>query len=452
MLIPNREKCKHRAGCSPPALDWARWTNPTLFHNNLKMSRKLLIALVCAGVLVLAGGSFTASLILTKARGVHSAAAADPAGISASSAQPAGAQSDRSADERLHTGTNHLLSLTFAGDIMAHEINSSHRPYDPIYAGVAPELKASALTFGNLELTVDDELPLAGYPLFNVHTDYLQAAVEAGFNVFSVANNHVGDYGEAGVRKTYALLDRMRAADGIAFSGIRPDEETQFAPVTINVAGWKIGFLAVTELLNRGQAAGLVNIVDYRDPHRRSEFLSELKRITPDYDLFILSVHGGVEYALTPDPQKIAFFRQAVEAGVSIVWSQHPHVLQPWELMSVGRRTALIISSNGNFVSGQISEIDPAKPWIARAYTGDSALFSVRVERAGGAATVASVEPLLISSFRNGRSQMVVRPLALLAAEELPAPWHDYYAYRYRVMSRLVHASQGSLLGQTSAP
>ncbi len=331
------------------------------------------------------------------------------------------------------------LLISFVGDIMAHPINYSKRPYSAIYEAVSPLLREADLNFANIETTVDDDLPFAGWPRFNVHSSYVKAAIEAGFDVFSVANNHISDYGAPGIRRTLDALSELSADDGIVFSGIRAEATDPIVPVTIRKNGWTIGYLAITEFLNENHGDGLVNLIDYRDPKTRKRFIDYLREVTPAYDLFILSVHGGIQYDLAPEPAKEAFFREALGAGVDIVWSQHPHVLEPWEIVRTGATRKLIMYSAGNFISGQTSEIDPKKPWLPRTLTGDSAIFRVRVARAPeGGATVASVDSILVTNYKNSDGEMVVRPLATLARARLPPPWGAYYRYRYRAMRSLL--------------
>ena len=61
------------------------------------------------------------------------------------------------------------LSLTFAGDIMAHDVNYNRPPYSKIYEHVAPYLLSDDLSFGNLEFPCDPEKPMSNFPCFNVH-------------------------------------------------------------------------------------------------------------------------------------------------------------------------------------------------------------------------------------------------------------------------------------------
>jgi poly-gamma-glutamate synthesis protein (capsule biosynthesis protein) len=86
------------------------------------------------------------------------------------------------------------LVLTFAGDIMAHTVNFMMDDYRRIYEDLRPVLTADDLSFGNLETPVADSLPMSTFPSFNVHSAYLRAAVDGGFDVFSLANNHANDH------------------------------------------------------------------------------------------------------------------------------------------------------------------------------------------------------------------------------------------------------------------
>ena len=345
--------------------------------------------------------------------------------------------------------TRETLNLAFVGDIMAHTINLTHKPYSAIYSAVEPTIVQADLAFANLEFTVDPSLPTSGYPRFNVHPDYVEAAVHAGFKVFSVANNHVFDYGTPGITATIESLEKLKSTDGIHFSGIRLVGTTPMAPTTIELDGWRIGFLAITEFVNGYLTPGQVNIVNYRDPGARKRFLERLTEMTKGYDLFILSVHGGVQYSLEPNAAKAAFLREAAKAGATIVWAQHPHVLQPWAIMKVDGSDRLIINSNGNFISGQISEIDPEKPSLPRTYTGDSAIFHVQVRRGNAGASVASVYPELTSNYKNADGEMVVQPLDTLARAKLPSVWHAYYSYRLGVTRSL---TRGEVVGPGGDP
>ena len=294
------------------------------------------------------------------------------------------------------------LALTFAGDIMAHDVNYKTSDYNAVYDDVRDLLLRDDLSFGNLEAPVNEDRPYSGFPFFNIHLEYARAAVTGGFDVFSLANNHARDQKDLGMLKTLSslILLREEAKGGVWYSGVRGDPARPFAPVTIEKNGFRIGFLSVTEYLNNRQTAPYANIVDFRKEAEAARFVAWVKTIAPRYDLFILAYHGDVEYKLSPSPEKVEFFRSLARAGVGIVWGHHPHVIQPYEYVETDGVRQLIMYSMGNFVSGMGVRTVGGNPGAPRAWAADSFLLPVTVTRTGsGRADVEAGEPILITSF-----------------------------------------------------
>lgn len=337
------------------------------------------------------------------------------------------------------SGQEDALTLTFLGDIMIHSVNFRVPDYRVIYSAIAPYLKQDDLTFANLEFPLDPARPYADYPCFNGSLPYVMAAVEAGVDVFSLANNHSFDQGRAGVLQSIRAMEKLGLLTGrrIAWSGLRGNLSRSFLPAEIYAGGFKIGFLAVTQMVNRPMGHDYVQIVDYHSRSQRRVFLERLRAVTPAYDLFILSYHGGHEYALQPEPEKIAFFKELTAAGVHIVYAHHPHVPQGSLLMPAAASpggTRLIIASAGNLISGMTWSIDPREPENLQAFTGDSALWSIRVVRRDGCVEVEQVRSLLVTNHRNIENELVVIPFSDLLRQDLPASWRTYYRQRYSLL------------------
>ncbi|MBN1523831.1 MAG: CapA family protein [Spirochaetales bacterium] len=329
------------------------------------------------------------------------------------------------------------LKLTFVGDIMAHDVNFQMKDYSKIYEKVKHYFQADDLTFGNLETPINNDLPYSTYPSFNVKEPYVQAAVNAGFDVFSLANNHANDKGDIGVLKTLTALMVLkdRVQGNLYFSGVRGNTSKPFTPEVIYKNGYKIGFLAVTQFLNAPQSTPYVHMVEYHNKTAAKQFLDELKKITPDYDVFIVSFHADVEYVQTPDPVKQMFFRDLANAGVHIIWGHHPHVLQPYETIDVNGARHLIMYSAGNFISGQTYGLTPDRATSARALTGDSAIFRVEISKnTQGKASISNVTPVFISVYKTPENDTIVDTLESLSVSKLPGKWQDFYKSRLRII------------------
>jgi poly-gamma-glutamate synthesis protein (capsule biosynthesis protein) len=67
-----------------------------------------------------------------------------------------------------------------------------------------------------------------------------------------------------------------------------------------------------------------------------------------------MSIHWGVEYKTTPHEWDVRIAHKILEGGVDGIIGHHPHVLQPLEVRETeDGRTAFVIYSLGNFISGQ---------------------------------------------------------------------------------------------------
>ena len=331
------------------------------------------------------------------------------------------------------------LRLTFIGDIMGHDVNYHMADFRDIYRGVQRIFLDDDLTVANLEFPVDSTRPGTGYPYFNGTPPYVRAAVEAGIDAFSLANNHAFDGGEAGIFQTMRALSGLRGVDGrpLLLSGVRGNPRRPFLPSSQVVKGVRVGFLAAAQFLNERDSGRYVDVVDYFDEDSVERFLRLVRDTSPLYDLFIVSYHGDREYIGEPSARKRDFFRRLLKAGAHIVFSHHPHVVQGFEVSRVNGETRLIMYSMGNFISGMTwgAEPDPNDPLDA---TGEAYMLSVRVRCTDMGCTVRNVEPMPISNYMNARGEMVVGLTRDLTSGVAPvgASWRSYYTARLARMER----------------
>ena len=281
------------------------------------------------------------------------------------------------------------LRLLFAGDIMAHTQNFSMADYSLIWADIREQVSAADFSFANLESPVMEERPFESYPTFNMQPSYPAAALDAGFNLISLANNHSNDQGSQGIKATAlwaAQIEKAfhakKAARPVFFSGLTEDGQMSFREFFWHE--YKIAFVAVTELLNTWKNYEEIN---YVPPTKkgRAAFVQKIAGIKEEHepDLFIVSVHTSEEeYVLTVLPEVQAFYRALLDAGADIVVSNHPHVVRPVELVAekdTKKIRKVIIYANGNTISGQrraLNYDDPNEIWN---YTGDGQIVELEM-------------------------------------------------------------------------
>ena len=231
---------------------------------------------------------------------------------------------------------------------MAHTVNFNMKSYDLIYTDIRKILHGDDLSFVNVETPVCDSLELSTYPRFNVHTPYLRAAAEAGFDILSLANNHTNDQQTTGIDGTLQAVKTVQKERNtldnphppLVFSGLKDTVDDSISVTRITYKGWNILYCAVTEILNSHDASKKRLYYSAPTKRGREALLAILKKARTAYpcDLFILGLHlDEPEYVRTVSEAKKAWFKRLGEAGVDIIWAHHPHVMQTWETITVER-------------------------------------------------------------------------------------------------------------------
>ena len=282
--------------------------------------------------------------------------------------------------------------------------------FDDSLSGIAGEMDGD-VAFLNLETVLTDrnDLPpdMKGQTSpynFRSHPAGLDALIGAGFNLFSLANNHSMDYGPRGAEETLYHFAIANAARGegktIAYAGLGADFEEATRPGCLDIDGMKLGFAATGIITGQrtehragndtpGQAA-------YR---RRGDFeivVNRLREVPADYR--ILSVHYGLEGRVVPDKRQLDEWRgfAAREKGIDLIVGHHPHVAQGVE--RVGE--SLIFYGLGNFLHPGTAEMK--RFGMCRDY---GLMAKVHLAKTNDAWTVGAIEaiPVTDTHVRPGR-------------------------------------------------
>ncbi len=243
------------------------------------------------------------------------------------------------------------VTIAAVGDIMLGTDFPSDRlpPHDgaELLKGMSAHLQEADIAFGNLEgVLLDGGQPAkkcgsGGFCyVFRTPARYAAHLAEAGFDVFSLANNHARDFGEDGRSATMATLDGV----GIRHSG----REGTYA--SWEVKGLKVALVAYAPY------AGNNNLLDVPGA------VETVGQLASEHDLVIVSFHGGAEggdvtrlpfgpemYRGEARGDLVTFARAVVDAGADLVLGHGPHVPRALELY----RNRLIAYSLGNFATYQ---------------------------------------------------------------------------------------------------
>ncbi|MFW5435694.1 CapA family protein [Paenibacillus apiarius] len=255
--------------------------------------------------------------------------------------------------------------LLAVGDIMMHSpqfpayVNKKTGKYDfnSYFSQVKPILESADWCWANLETPLlGGEKVYTGYPMFNAPPELADALKYAGFNIVTTANNHVLDRREKGALRTLEVLkDRGFVTKGTSASLWESEQVTM-----LEKNGIQLGILAYTYGTNGiplpKKKPYLVSLID------EERMIQDIKKAKEaGADIVAIALHFGNEYETKPNQQQIQLARTLVQAGADIILGSHPHVLQPYERVTVQdadghTRDGIIIYSLGNFISNQTGD------------------------------------------------------------------------------------------------
>ena len=203
-------------------------------------------------------------------------------------------------------------------------ISADPEPLTYCFRNVAPIFEADDLTIVNLEVVLtnssnylkrDDKIYIMrGKP------SYVNMLTSASIEIANIANNHVTDFGDAGIVEMAQLLDMA----GVGYCGY--------------------GYTYLTE--KNGFTVGFVGINSWTtDYDNMKELIRDMRE---QCEILIVSFHWGNELEYKATDKQIRYGHMAVDNGADLVLGHHPHVLNGIEVY----KGVNIVYSLGNFCFG----------------------------------------------------------------------------------------------------
>jgi hypothetical protein len=225
------------------------------------------------------------------------------------------------------------MTINFYGDIALHNI-------EPNSFSLSEELKKilaqGHLNIGNFECPVtkcDDKIE--DHPV-HLKCGSINLKILEGFYAFSLANNHLMDYGLNGLLDT---IENLRK-NGFEYfgGGLNQDEATK--PLVLSKENIKVALIGVTRFsFSKNKSPG---------PARDSIFRlrKSIKRLKKEKCFVVIYFHWGYEYVPYPAPRERRIAHQCIDFGADLIIGAHPHILQGIEKY----KNKNIFYSLGNFI------------------------------------------------------------------------------------------------------
>jgi poly-gamma-glutamate synthesis protein (capsule biosynthesis protein) len=253
--------------------------------------------------------------------------------------------------------------ILFTGDINLGRCIARRTLSDNVYTNnfnypfqlVADDLHRADITVGSLDGSLSNQsAPVACSPAKNLlgPPEMVGGLRFAGFDVITIATNHIKDCGEQGFdcdnKAMFNTMDTLKSAD-IQPVGAGKSLSEARQPVIVERNGIRFAFLGISQIEKRIWAGENTPGVAPLAQGYIEQIKSDIAAARQLADVVIMLPHWGVEYAPLPDDIQRVWAQEFINAGASLVIGNHPHIIQPVDILS-GKP---VFYALGNFVFDQ---------------------------------------------------------------------------------------------------
>ena len=209
-------------------------------------------------------------------------------------------------------------------------------------------LSPSDIVFANLEGPVTQRRPFRDSLWHSANPEWCpDVLADLGFNVCSLANNHVMDFGVTELSNTLAACNGKLAVAG---AGHNLAEARQ--PAVISASdGARVGVIALTDEWPDGKHM----VASSSQPGYWSLYDPSVEQVVEEYvsrfDVVIAYIHWGLLWLYQPKPDHRRFAHHLIRLGVPLVIGSHCHHIQGYETVGDG----LIAYGLGDFCFPRIA-------------------------------------------------------------------------------------------------
>lgn len=234
---------------------------------------------------------------------------------------------------------NIFVSGDFAPTLRVNEVISKG-DYRLLYNDILPIIKEVDIAITNLESPlVDGGKPIAkSGPNLKAPVKSIDAIKFAGFDMVTLANNHMMDYGDEGLFSTLQACENV----GIRHVGAGSNSEEAKKIECFNIKGKSIAFINCCEnewSTTQGNYPGC-------NPLNEVALYYQIQEAKVNSDYVALIIHGGHETYDYPSIRMKKLYRWFIDLGVDAVIGHHTHCFSGFEIY----KEKPIVYSLGNFI------------------------------------------------------------------------------------------------------
>lgn len=254
------------------------------------------------------------------------------------------------------------ITIVATGDTMlgrgvGNRLISQGRSAEYPFEKIKDILSLGDIIYTNLETSItasEQGLDPAKKYVLKMKPEIADSFLYAGFNMVSLANNHLMDYFERGLVDTMKLLDE----NNIVYAGAGMNIREARKAAVLEVKGVRVGLLSYTDFADLYYAAGegKPNYKHGADENKSGvagrvleDILEDIAAARDSVDILMIALHWGIEESFEVTDSQREFAYKLLDSGADIILGNHPHQFQGIEIY----KGKPIIYSMGNLIMDQ---------------------------------------------------------------------------------------------------
>lgn len=224
---------------------------------------------------------------------------------------------------------------------------------EEVFGDVLPQLLDKDISITNLELalTLGGEAIDKCGPNLRANPAVMSELTKAGFDVYSVANNHARDFDDKSFLETLSHIEEA----GAKHVGGGCNAFDAAKPLKLEIKGLKLAIFSISMHCDCDAEATTPGVNALNLPYNAIDIM----KATQDGYKVIVIFHDGKEFIPFPANRIRNYCQAFVDAGACAVIGHHPHIIRGVEVY----KGALIAYSLGNFLFPQLDGAPMPEPF-----------------------------------------------------------------------------------------
>ena len=350
-------------------------------------------------------------------------------------------------DKRVHVvaAGDNLIHYSVFKNAEALAGEGENYDFKPLYENVKYLIEDADLAILNQETIISQSNPIRGADggalLFNSPPEVADAVIDLGFDVFTMANNHLLDFGADALEESINFWNAKAEQNDLTVLGAYLNEDDANNIRIREVNGVKFAFLAYAEHINGfsfPEGCPLRVVMNSEE----DVIERQIKEAKEKADVVVVSAHWGVEDTHEVSPDRVELANKMVNWGADVILGCHTHTAETMEWIPRSDGTkGFVFYSMGNFICAQTDNFNLVGEIPDFDVVMDGTTGEISLENVGAVPTVIHYEAPDFNNLRVYPYSKYTPELAAVHGVPYAVPRGTYPSFSWDIVKEIIDES-----------